>query len=130
MINPGNLANVLGQMYPTATPLVDFLVVEDAAGIRIDYWNTAKLGAQPTQAAIDAAEPTFDADAPKRASASKDQLIFNDLARQLRKAGFTPDMAFARLLYDNIKLHVASGSRSARETAFLTFVDTAVANNP
>lgn len=40
---------------PNGVPGVDYRTCESDAGFGLTYWNTAKLGPQPTQAEIDAA---------------------------------------------------------------------------
>lgn len=48
------LSSALAYLYPSADPLKSWTVVDDGTGARIRYWNPA-LGAQPTQAELDAA---------------------------------------------------------------------------
>lgn len=44
----------LKQLYPTADFTTDIILQDDGAGVYIKHFDTAKLGAKPTQAAIDA----------------------------------------------------------------------------
>jgi len=48
--------NKIMVLYPTAVNLVDFKLQDnsDGKGPFISYWDTAKLGAKPTQAELDA----------------------------------------------------------------------------
>jgi hypothetical protein len=41
-------------LFPSAIPLVDFVLQDDGLGATIKNWNTSKLGAQPTQEQLDA----------------------------------------------------------------------------
>lgn len=86
-------------------------------------------GAAPTQAELDAAQAAYDAEAPTRAASTREELVFADLVRRMTNAGWTPDMAFARLLVDSIQ-RVPAGSRTAREAQFLTAVAAANAAIP
>ena len=63
-----SLHDVLVALYPAANPVKDWLVQDDGAGPRIVQWTNA-LGAQPTQADIDAATPAAQAAADARAAA-------------------------------------------------------------
>ena len=47
------VAQKLQYLYPNSLPLVDWRVQDNGAGAFIAYWNPA-LGAQPTQAQLDA----------------------------------------------------------------------------
>jgi hypothetical protein len=44
----------LKQLYPNADFVTDIILQDDGAGVYIKHFDSAKLGAQPTQAAIDA----------------------------------------------------------------------------
>jgi len=44
----------LKQLYPSADFTKDIILQDDGAGVYIKHFDTAKLGTQPTQAAIDA----------------------------------------------------------------------------
>jgi len=44
----------LKQLYPSADFTTDIILQDDGAGVYIKHFDTAKLGTQPTQAAIDA----------------------------------------------------------------------------
>ena len=52
---PVTLAEALISLYPNADPTRDFIVQDDGDGAYIAFWDTASLGAQPSQAQIDAA---------------------------------------------------------------------------
>jgi hypothetical protein len=39
-------------LYPSAIPLVDFILEDSGTGAGIKYWNTAKLGVQPSVEAL------------------------------------------------------------------------------
>jgi len=48
------LAEAITVLYPSAQPLTDYRVQEDGTGAVLTAWNTAALGAQPSQATLDA----------------------------------------------------------------------------
>jgi len=49
-----NISNKICHLYSTAIVSEDYKLEDDGSGTKISYWNTAKLGTQPTLASIDA----------------------------------------------------------------------------
>jgi hypothetical protein len=84
------LSHAIKYLYPTAIEQIDFRLEDrsDGNGVFIRYWNTAKLGALPTQQALDAAiiEVTVIIDAEDARKAGIDQAIANDSTIQSLKA--------------------------------------------
>jgi hypothetical protein len=54
-----SLSDALGTLYPNASPVTDYNVVDrgDGRGQQLTLWDDAKLGPRPTQQQIDAAPP-------------------------------------------------------------------------
>ncbi len=128
------LANLIRYTHPQAVPGDDFRVSREADGSEaLAIWNAAKLGAQPTPAQLTEADARFTTDETARAANGtgriREAAVFADLARRMTNAGWTPDMAFARLLVDTIT-RVPAGSRTTRETQFLSAVQAANAAVP
>ena len=129
MIDPMNMGAVLLSLYPSAHPREDYQVESLGGVTRLARWNVARLGPQPTAAELDAGETSYLAAAPTRAAGAREVAVFADLVRRMESAGWTADMAFARLLTDTIT-RVPSVSRTARETQFLSAVQAANAAVP
>lgn len=56
MAYPIATGSIVAMLYPTAIPLTDYVVEQNASGeVVITLWNTAKLGPQPTEQTILAA---------------------------------------------------------------------------
>ncbi len=73
------LAQKIAYLYPNALALRDYSVADQGAGQFIGFWKTEVLGAQPTQAQLDAVtDAVFDADTLTKAYTRAKALISAD----------------------------------------------------
>lgn len=67
----------LKQLYPTADFTTDIILQDDGAGVYIKHFDTAKLGAKPTQAVIDAVVVSIKPEIWARIKTERDRRIQN-----------------------------------------------------